>query len=232
MLRQWPFGMRRFCASAVHIARDDSASLAKLSHRLQDARTTRSAEALLCTRLDGVNLSRCRVAQSLSPGAGNGVFATRGISEGEVVTLFPGDWLLNFESAADSWQRTSSSHASVMFGDHLPDDMRDEQHATSTAAREYAFALSPYISLIGDAMSRDDPAYLGHLMNDCAAMTDPNEIITYALAAATRMNAAHILLEDCHVATVATRDITQGDEIVVTCEYSLVTTQTRLYTPG
>ena len=59
-------------------------------------------DEVLCSRLAGLKLRRVRVAPSLiaDPDAGSGLFATRDIAAGEVVTLYPCDVLLSWPSEA------------------------------------------------------------------------------------------------------------------------------------
>jgi hypothetical protein len=196
-------------------SRSDSLTLTALNKRLQQVLaihggTHQAQRELLCTRLDDLQLCRARLGPS--PGAGNGVFATRGICEGELVTCFPGDWTIS----------ASGKHVDVKFGPHVPDDQRDLVHATSVEAKEYAFTHDSEgdtsLTLVGSPSLTSDPAYLGHLLNDCGVLTNVDGICEYALAAATRMNAAHVSLGECHVVTVATKAISAGDEVLVTCE--------------
>lgn len=46
---------------------------------------------VLATRFEGLALNRCHVAKSTIEAAGNGVFSSRRILAGELVTLYPGD---------------------------------------------------------------------------------------------------------------------------------------------
>jgi len=55
---------------------------------------------MLNTRLDKLQLSCCRVAESTVIGAGMGLFATRAISAGQLITLYPGDAVLRLLASA------------------------------------------------------------------------------------------------------------------------------------
>ena len=46
---------------------------------------------LLSTRLSELQLNRCTVRKSTIPNGGNGLFASRNIKNGELITLYPGD---------------------------------------------------------------------------------------------------------------------------------------------
>ena len=91
---------------------------------------------LLASRIDKLRLNRCRVASSNIHG--NGLFATRAIEEGELITFYPGDAVVLWLGG----QRTEAGvpdETGVIFGAHVPDEQRDV-----VAALEYATeALAP-----------------------------------------------------------------------------------------
>ena len=86
--------------------------------------------SMLASRIDALRLNRCRVATSDLHG--NGLFATRAIEEGELITFYPGDavilWLGGHRTEAGVPDETG-----VIFGAHVPDEQRDV-----IAALEYA----------------------------------------------------------------------------------------------
>jgi hypothetical protein len=57
---------------------------------------------MLATRCLGLNLNRCYLGVSHVPGAGRGLFASRDIREGELITLYPGDALLYWENGRNT----------------------------------------------------------------------------------------------------------------------------------
>ena len=72
-------------------------------------------EMHLKTRLADLPLARVRVAPSAIEGAGMGLFATRDISAGELVTLYPCDTLVTLvpsSSQEDDGESIPSSHVS------------------------------------------------------------------------------------------------------------------------
>ena len=85
---------------------------------------------MLASRIDALRLNRCRVAASDLHG--NGLFATRAIEEGELITFYPGDAVILWLGG----QRTEAGvpdETGVIFGAHVPDEQRDV-----IAALEYA----------------------------------------------------------------------------------------------
>ena len=85
---------------------------------------------MLASRIDALRLNRCRLAASDLHG--NGLFATRAIEEGELITFYPGDAVILWLGG----QRTEAGvpdETGVIFGAHVPDEQRDV-----IAALEYA----------------------------------------------------------------------------------------------
>jgi hypothetical protein len=64
----------------------------------------------------------------------------------------------------------------------------------------------------------DDPSYLGHFANDGTRHPPrcESELAAYVIESADRANAMHQPCQECHMVTVATRDLTAGEEIFVT----------------
>jgi hypothetical protein len=76
---------------------------------------------ILTNRMQDVNLCRCRCGESTIPGAGRGLFATRDIAAGEVITLYPSDAVLLWEDAEHSIE----SEVQLFFGRHVTQADRD-----------------------------------------------------------------------------------------------------------
>jgi SET domain len=181
-------------------------------------------EAMLRTRLPDLRLNRCRVGPStLGAGAGRGLFASRDIRCGELVTLFPGDALLLW-NASRGVGDFGEGGVGVLFGRHVVGEDRDPDRVASDLARRYEVKISDSRSLVADPRRIDDAAYLGHIMNDGAALLlREDESGNCAAAARTRYsrlsherhNAAFFVSEGCHLAALATRDIAGGEEIFV-----------------
>ena len=71
---------------------------------------------LLASRIDALRLNRCRVGSSDLHG--NGLFATRAIEEGELITFYPGDAVILWLGG----QRTEAGvpdETGVIFGAHV-----------------------------------------------------------------------------------------------------------------
>ena len=93
----------RFYANSAATSRDGSLSLNALERRLQDELCTRRGSkmsieeerrALLLSRMQNLPLCRARVGQSQVSDGGYGLFAMQALSPGQLITLYPADWLL------------------------------------------------------------------------------------------------------------------------------------------
>lgn len=162
-------------------------------------------EQLLSTRLPGLELNRCYVSESGIPNAGRGVFAKRHISAGELITIFPGDGLCiqTPREEEDIWLKArGQSEESVL----------ELQHRGKDYALEVDWPPGD-LYVIGDPDLADDPAYLGHILNDGSTCLREADKSMYKCQSKARLNADQVVLDGCHVAFTATRDITKGEEL-------------------
>ena len=167
-----------------------------------------ACQNLMVTRVKDFSkrISRCRVAPSTIHG--DGLFSTRPIVRGDLITFFPGDSLLFWEGG----DRTAD--LMVFFGAHIPQSDRDAQHVSTERVKDYELYCSAKISAVGDPNLRDDAAYLGHFANDGSTCDAPGEVSAYIKASSAAANAEAVLLEGCHFALQATRDIASGEEVL------------------
>jgi SET domain len=180
---------------------------------------------LLRTRHAQLRLNRSRVDVSTIRNAGLGVFATRPIAVNELITLYPGDALLQWHNATDCEDRHG---VRVLLGrPHIQEQERSDAMNKGTlfgramdAARAYEVRITgKTISVVGDPHRRHDAAYLGHLLNDGACLNSSSSSSTKIVDEYTRQSLsvanAKIVVgaETCHVELVATRPIAPGQEI-------------------
>ena len=178
---------RRCLHGAVPCAPDDL-KLEAMRKLLQTRLTRHSRRAVLSSRMDGLRLCRAHVGGSTIEGGGNGLFASREIAAGELITFYPGDVI-------ESGERAELSEYEVRF----------------------EFDGVESVRVIGDASLTGDAAYLGHMSNDCGRCLTPTAMAMrdYALTAAAHANTDHHAIEDSHIATVASRQIAMGEELFV-----------------
>jgi hypothetical protein len=83
-------------------------------------------EEMLSSRLGGLSLARTRLSRDGSV-AGLGLFASRNIKEGELITCYPGDALICLEEgSSDGFVYGECTH-DVIFGPHVPDSLANPQ---------------------------------------------------------------------------------------------------------
>eukprot|EP00277_Geminigera_cryophila_P011852 CAMPEP_0179447386 /NCGR_PEP_ID=MMETSP0799-20121207/31245_1 /TAXON_ID=46947 /ORGANISM="Geminigera cryophila, Strain CCMP2564" /LENGTH=307 /DNA_ID=CAMNT_0021238203 /DNA_START=5 /DNA_END=928 /DNA_ORIENTATION=- len=170
---------------------------------------------MLATRLDDLHLARCRCAPSLVSGAGNGLFASRDIALGELITLYPGDALLRWEDGVD---HSPSRPVQVFFGKHVsPADQNAQRFVNEL--RAYEVPASASMSIIGDPNKQDDAAYLGHFANDAAMCSSENDRMRYQQDSEAGANSEIISVMGSHMASRALKHIKTGDEILVSYGY-------------
>lgn len=129
-------------------------------------------EVLLSSRLPLPFLNRTKLGPSNIEGAGRGLFATQDISEGEVITCYPGDLLLcEISSVVDE---DGKIECVALWGNHVPMDDRWDDDAvfdgteSTPPLTEYACAQDDTYSNMGHPSLDDNPAYFGHFANDGA----------------------------------------------------------------
>lgn len=179
--------------------------------------------SLFRTRLPKLRLNRCTIgAQSTITGAGRGLFATRDIADGELITLYPGDVMLAWETTVGDFG--TSGDVGVLFGTHVrkEDQKKTADRLTTDSARAYELKIGGRHSVVADPFLVDDAAYLGHLANDASSLNsrDKASVDEYVEASNQGHNAAHLVLEGSHFVTLATRSIGEGEEIFVSYGYS------------
>ena len=180
-----------------------------------------------------VYINNARVDTSTIKNAGRGLFAARHIKEGEVVTCYPGDAIVRTtvdckgsESAnhdikdRSNWVITWGDHISTddldangIIGDHqvLPDDLLPY---IIHAMGDYGILGLPIYS---SRDANDDTTYLGHFANDGASNIPftVEDVGPYIIESCELSNAVNKDVCGCHIVTVATRDIQEGEEIFV-----------------
>jgi len=169
---------------------------------------------LLSTRLPNLRLDRSHVATSTIPNAGYGLFASRDINDGELITLYPGDAVLS-KSEVEEEDLGLGLICSVMFGAQTLPERRDTNRVLSHEARGYEMEISAYTSIVGDPSIGLDNAYNGHFANDGGYLTEFDDAgrKAYEKETLARFNAANFVMEGAHMGTVATKPIKKGDEV-------------------
>ena len=174
-----------------------------------------SRNSILKSRLVAFSpLNRCRVGPSLVPNAGRGLFATSDCPRGTIITCYPGDVLVH--SSHDRPDDDDDAQDTYEWGVHVPTTVRET--ADLSQLTDYILQLSDECAVMGLAdLDDDNAAYMGHFANDGARPpTSSAELARYVIESNAMSNVMHVSLLNCHMVTKATRDITKGEEILVT----------------
>ena len=181
--------------------RADSLTLEQLRSRLQQLREVAvrdewASRSLLATRLEDLPLCRCHVAKSSIPAAGSGVFASRDLKQGELITLYPGDGV----RIEDGGSAPPLDAAILERGKDYERELgRDDDS----------------VSLLGDPALVHDRAYLGHMINDGATCAREALRTAYVAESAAACNVRTTSLDACHLAIVAACDMRRGEELLL-----------------
>jgi hypothetical protein len=202
-------------------------------------------ETLLSTRIPNLALRHTRLGPSTIPGAGRGLFATHDIAEGDLITCYPGDALLYLPPDADHdvdeiviWgghvdEVYCWDEDAVFDGYSSIEDSDRDGHEGGRGGidkrplTDYALYVCDMYSVLGNPLLDSNPAYSGHFANDgaghhaidgCGGVDVGSEegIAAYVNESIKMANAQNSVLEDSHMVTIATRNISEGDEILVT----------------
>jgi hypothetical protein len=105
----------------------------------------------------------------------------------------------------------------ALLGPHTVDQNAATCFLARELARDYEIRVSGTLSLVGDPLLHEDPAYLGHMANDGAYLSSGDDAArgAYSRASADSANAAQLEIEGCHFGTFATRPIARGDEVLI-----------------
>ena len=174
------------------------------------------------TRLLDLALNRCRIAPSTIEGAGNGLFAARGIDQGELVTLYPGDVLATWPEEVLDGSETPSEEG-VFFelctshdGSEWRANWERQDPVFIAKSWGYGVRTGAKRAIMGDPANNKDTAYLGHIANDGAMCPRPGsavELYTEASERAANVALDTLSMHGCHHAMVATRAIRSGEEV-------------------
>ncbi|KAJ1445529.1 hypothetical protein M885DRAFT_549630 [Pelagophyceae sp. CCMP2097] len=170
------------------------------------------ASRLMRLRVADLELDRCYVAASAVHG--RGLFASRDIGRGELITLYPGDAELLWDDASS---RRAGGALKAQFGAHVS----VEEQASATfflrlpAARDYEIPGAAQSSLVADPDRDGDAAYLAHFANDAACLARGTDAArtAYSKTSVTAANAALLPIEGCHYGIAAIAAIAKDAEV-------------------
>ena len=225
-------------ANETHASATTESVSLRYRQRQQEILTTRLSD-VHCSDIDSkyINVNRTYVGTSTIGGAGSGLFARRDYPKGTLLTCYPGDALVELTNDNNGVQSVSErgrvqcgSHAMKVAGAiHYEDDSICDSGRNLDPIDDLVYPLRQEYMLraihdhwgivaVPELFGDDDPTYLGHFANDGALYppTCESELAAYVIESTDKANAMHQPCKDCHMVTVATRDLKAGEEIYVT----------------
>lgn len=150
-----------------------------------------------------------------SPVHGKGVFATKNIKEGDLITLYPGDIVAYIPDANGK----DKNHLVLPFYSERMEKANSEASNKKENIYDlyssYKYNVNDHYTIIGCPEFTDNPSYCGHLINDrCDFDKITPEI--YSKLSLLKTNSKFVnIARDSHVVIVARRDIVKGEEIFI-----------------
>jgi len=164
---------------------------------------------LLYTRLTNLVLNRTFVKTSTIHD--RGLFAKFDCRKGDVLTCYPGDALIIIpDEEEEEW--------TILWGNHV-DTATQKKLNVKEDLLGYIVHAKNDVGILGLPSLDEDSSYLGHFANDGAVNIpyDEMDLASYMIESEEKANAMHKdIYNECHMVTVATRDIKAGEEIFVT----------------
>lgn len=171
-------------------------------------------ESILGSRLE-LYVDRTYIEASLVENAGRGLFAKAGCRKGDLLTCYPGDILV--QSSYSDEDPFVGGEDSFVWGAHVPESNHIKEEEIPSTLSGYILQVTGDLAVLGLPTVDDEMSYVGHFANDGAQPPQrESQIASYVLESNDLANAMHISLEDCHMVTVATKNIQKGEEILVT----------------
>ncbi len=141
---------------------------------------------------------------------GIGVFAKQNIQKFEIITLYPGDYL-HYKSQSGFMTLSIDP-----FVKNLPN--------SHDLLKDYAFTVDDKYSICGHPNFIDNMAYVGHMINDGAKSSRPEDEQIYLRASIAKSNSGFVSCDFSDgtyaISIVAIRNISVGEEIFIHYGYN------------
>ena len=145
----------------------------------------------------GYGFNRATVKESLIHD--KGVFATVNICKNEIITLYPTDFIVDY----------SNGKAIHSLNNEPADFVKNEK-----LLNKYSVALNSNVSFVGQPKLTNNSDFVGHMINEGSKCFDDEK--QYSESAEINCNCKFVPITiNMMLACVATRNINQGEEILV-----------------
>lgn len=139
---------------------------------------------------------------------GQGLFASKFIRKGELITFFPKHFVIKYDN----------NYTGKIILDKQLSESFARTYCTSYYMNHYRFNCPDGSKIIGIPDINDDPRYLGHMINDPATNFTSHD--AYIEDVASKVNADFWYFTNDEIGIVSLRDIEPDDEIFVSYTYS------------
>ena len=144
---------------------------------------------------------------------GNGLFAKTDIKINDLITFYPGD-IVKYYPNGDGH---IDGHNVMRFNSNRFENKFGKTYGSSFNNNDYAYDINNKYTLIGNPLFINDTNYMGHFINDGAkCSSDIKSQKIYNKISYIKSNCKFYNLKgDLHVAIIATKDISAGDELFI-----------------
>jgi SET domain-containing protein len=173
-----------------------------------------SGEVALCfmtrfrPRVDEKKMNGAKVAKSRIHGSG--LFSTRDISKGEMITFYPAHYAIRSEKRPDGKYAVQASCALCTSDKNLREHITSNKYALEIKSEHGRYTI------YGDPEFSSDAMYLAHFINDGAKPGDSTQSkLLYEFVSLKKQNCAFVNLGGFASVVVAMQDIPAGAEFFV-----------------
>lgn len=151
---------------------------------------------------------------------GLGVFATRDINKGELITYYPAHYVMLYPEKGEKYTK-------VKYGVLGGITVSRKNLAVPENLRDYEFEINSYYSIAGDPRIYDNLTYVGHMINDGARghstldNYNPQDEELYKIVVKAKCNAVLQFEQNglLSVKVTAIKNIKKGEEILAPYGY-------------
>ena len=161
------------------------------------------------------DLDKCYIEKSKIESAGNGLFAKKDISQGEIITFYPGD-IASFLPNEDQIkpEHVSLETYSQRFKNQFEKNIKKERDANAMM-NKYTYNVDKKYRIIGSPYFKDDTNYMGHFINDGSKLNPSDTSKEYLEASLLKSNCGYFHMKDLLIGIVATENIKKYEELYI-----------------
>ena len=128
---------------------------------------------------------------------GNGIFAKKYIKQGEIITMYPSDYL---------------EYNTHKFINELA---FNRGFYEMDASIDYAFSIDSKYIIYGEPLMNTDTNYMGHLINEAYKPLETDSKMDYQINSDNLSNCYFYIINGLHLVIIAKQNINIGDELLI-----------------